>query len=161
MSSLHVTCFGTFRVILQAYREGSFRGLSKAVDVLTINHDNKISLTLEKQVVDLTERNKEENYIINGRLAEKEKEIEVAAREAVNAKQELAEMRIDMEQVKTRLANTTDLIATMLEILTKINRNQVMITEPAVKIFLERKLGILTNGKWREDAESGIVSEPV
>ena len=114
------------------------------MDVLTINHDNKISLTLEKQVVDLTERNKEENYIINGRLAEKEKEIEVAAREAEKAKQELAEMRIGMEQVKTRLANTTDLIDTMLEILTKVNRNQVMITEPAVKIFLERKLGILT-----------------
>ena len=69
-------------------------------------------------------------------------------------------MRIDMEQVKTKLANTTDQIATMLEILTKINRNQVTFSEPAVKIFLERKLGTMTNGEWGE-RESGIVTEPI
>jgi hypothetical protein len=69
-------------------------------------------------------------------------------------------MRMDMEQVKTKLANTTDQIATMLEILTKINRNEVKITEPAVKIFLERKLGKMTNEEWGE-RESGIVTEPI
>ncbi len=55
-----------------------------------------------------------------------------------SAKKELAEIKIDMEQVKTMLANTTDQIATMLEIFIKISRNQVIITEPAVKTFLER-----------------------
>lgn len=47
----------------------------KAVDLLTINDNNK--LTLQKQeVVELTEKNKEENYIIKGKLAEKEKDFE-------------------------------------------------------------------------------------
>jgi hypothetical protein len=83
-----------------------------------------------------------------------------ASKEAEKAKQELTEMRVDMEQVKTKLANTTDQIATMLEILTKVNRNQVTISDPAVKIFLERKLGAMTNGEWGE-RESGIVTEPI
>ena len=60
-----------------------------------------------------------------------------------------------------QLANTTAQIATMLEMFTKICRNQVIITEPAVKTFLERKLGTMTNGGWGEDPESGIVTEPV
>ena len=41
---------------------------------LTIN-DNK--LTLQKQVAEFTEKSKEENYIIKGKLSEKEKEIEL------------------------------------------------------------------------------------
>jgi integrase len=46
----------------------------KAVDKLTINYDK---LTLHKQVSELTEKSKEENYIIKGKLSEKEKEIDV------------------------------------------------------------------------------------
>jgi hypothetical protein len=46
----------------------------KAVDLLTINDDK---LTLQKQVVELTEKSKEENYIIKGKLSEKEKEIQL------------------------------------------------------------------------------------
>jgi integrase len=46
----------------------------KAVDMLTINYDK---LTLHKQVSELTEKSKEENYIIKGKLSEKEKEIDV------------------------------------------------------------------------------------
>jgi hypothetical protein len=129
----------------------------KAVDLLTIND---VKSTLQKQVMELTEKNREENYNIKGKLAEKEKEIQAAAKEAEKAKQELAEMRIDMEQVKTELANTTDQIATMLEILTKINRNQVILSDPAVKIFLERKLGTMTNGKWGKHPDSALVIEP-
>jgi hypothetical protein len=45
----------------------------KAVDMLSINNDK---LILQKQVAELTEKNKEENYIIKGKLSEKEKEIE-------------------------------------------------------------------------------------
>jgi hypothetical protein len=44
----------------------------KAVDFLTINSDK---ITLQKQVAELTEKNKEENYIIKGKLAEKEKKL--------------------------------------------------------------------------------------
>jgi hypothetical protein len=79
---------------------------------------------------------------------------------SVKCYEELAEMKIDMEQVKIRLANTTDPTATILEILTKINRNQMTISEPAVKIFLEQKLCTMANGKWGE-RESGIVTEPI
>ncbi len=58
----------------------------KAVDLLTIN-DNK--LTLQKQVVELTEKSKEENYLIKGKLAEKEREAEQTKRELeeMNARQ--------------------------------------------------------------------------
>jgi hypothetical protein len=44
----------------------------KAVDLLTINSDK---LILQKQVLELKEKSKEENYIIEGKLSEKEKEI--------------------------------------------------------------------------------------
>jgi len=45
----------------------------KAVDILTIDYDKN---TLTKQVAELAERNEEQNYIIKGKLAEKEKEAE-------------------------------------------------------------------------------------
>jgi hypothetical protein len=37
---------------------------------------NDHRLTLQKQVAELTEKSKQENYIIKGKLSEKEKEIE-------------------------------------------------------------------------------------
>jgi hypothetical protein len=46
----------------------------KAIDFLTINDDK---LTLQKQVTELTEKSKEENYIIKGKLFEKENEIQL------------------------------------------------------------------------------------
>jgi hypothetical protein len=46
----------------------------KAAEMLTINDDK---LTLQKQVSELTEKSKEENYIIKGKLSEKEKEIQL------------------------------------------------------------------------------------
>ena len=45
----------------------------KAMDLLTINDDK---LTLQKQVAELTEKSKEENYVIKGKLSEKENEIQ-------------------------------------------------------------------------------------
>ncbi|PWU80259.1 MAG: hypothetical protein DLM72_13075 [Candidatus Nitrosopolaris wilkensis] len=45
----------------------------KAVDLLTISTDK---VMLQKQVAELGEKSKEENYIITGRLAEKEMEIQ-------------------------------------------------------------------------------------
>jgi hypothetical protein len=46
----------------------------KAIDSLTINDDK---LTLQKQVAELTEKNQQENYIIKGKLSEKENEIQL------------------------------------------------------------------------------------
>jgi hypothetical protein len=42
--------------------------------VLTINDDK---LTLHKQIAELTEKSKEENYIIKGKLSEKDRELEL------------------------------------------------------------------------------------
>jgi len=49
--------------------------LKAAEDKLTINYDND-KATLQKQVAELTEKSKEKDYIIRGRLAEKERELE-------------------------------------------------------------------------------------
>jgi hypothetical protein len=54
----------------------------KAIDFLTINDDK---LTLQKQVTELTEKSKQENYIIKGKLSGKEKEIQLLSqRDSVN-----------------------------------------------------------------------------
>jgi hypothetical protein len=54
----------------------------KAIDFLTINNDK---LTLQKQVAELTEKSKQENYIIKGKLSEKENEIQMLSqRDSVN-----------------------------------------------------------------------------
>jgi hypothetical protein len=45
----------------------------KAVDLLTIDND---TLTLQKQVDEIAEKSKEENYIIKGKLSEKETQME-------------------------------------------------------------------------------------
>jgi len=45
----------------------------KAIDLLTINSDRT---TLQKQVAELTEKSKEETYIIKGKLFEREKEVQ-------------------------------------------------------------------------------------
>jgi hypothetical protein len=45
----------------------------KAVPLLSIRGNNKL---LEKQIEELTEKSKEENYMIKKKLSEKEKEIE-------------------------------------------------------------------------------------
>jgi phage FluMu gp28-like protein len=41
----------------------------KAVDLLTINTNNKASTLLQKQVAELTEKSEEQNYIIREKLA--------------------------------------------------------------------------------------------
>jgi hypothetical protein len=46
----------------------------KAVEMLTINHDES---TLQKRVSELIEGGKKENYIIKGKLSEKENEIDI------------------------------------------------------------------------------------
>jgi integrase len=61
----------------------------KAIDLLTINADRTI---LQKRVAELTERSKEENYIIKGKLFEKDEEIR-------SMKEELSSMRAEMNDV--------------------------------------------------------------
>jgi hypothetical protein len=62
----------------------------KAVDELTITDYDKT--TLKKQVSELAEKNEEQNYIIKGKLAEKEKDIEVAVKEAQETKKQLEDL---------------------------------------------------------------------
>jgi hypothetical protein len=62
----------------------------KATDLLTINDDK---LALQKQVIELTEKNKEENYIIKGKLSEREKEIQTMQKKH---EQDMKAMREEM-----------------------------------------------------------------
>jgi integrase len=71
----------------------------KSVDSLTIN-DNK--LALQKQLAELTEKSKQENYIIKGKLSDKEKEIEL---------------------LKQRDSMNSDAIAALAERLAKLENN--------------------------------------
>jgi hypothetical protein len=69
----------------------------KAVEILTIN-DSK--LVIQKQVVEQTEINTEENYIIKGKLAEKEKVIEAAAREAEQQKKRMDDIQKEIDKIR-------------------------------------------------------------
>ncbi|MGH9927202.1 MAG: hypothetical protein ACRD5B_17695, partial [Nitrososphaeraceae archaeon] len=70
------------------------------VELLTINNDK--STILQKQIAELTEKSEEQNYIIKGKLAEKEKEIEAAAREAQETKKALEETRKALADLENR-----------------------------------------------------------
>jgi len=61
----------------------------KAVSLLTVLGDSKV---LEKRIEELTEKGKEENYIIKGKLSEKDEEIR-------SMKEELSSMRSEMKDV--------------------------------------------------------------
>ena len=147
----------------------------KAVPYLTINSDIDKSV-LQKQMVELIEKSKEENYIIKGKLAEKEKEIQAAAREAEQTKRELAELRakqedasrkqqLEIEQIKAQLEkNAQDPVGILLQMLSKLQKqgeNHGTATIQTPKDFVLKKLGILTNGEIGEDPETGLISEPV
>ena len=67
----------------------------KAVDVLSIDYDKN---TLTKQVAELAERNEEQNYIIKGKLAEKEKEAE-------ETRKKLAELEARQEIMQANSAS--------------------------------------------------------
>jgi hypothetical protein len=55
----------------------------KAADMLSVNDDK---FSLQKQVAELTEKSKQENYIIRGKLSEKEQEIQLLnQRDSMNA----------------------------------------------------------------------------
>ncbi|MFZ0221215.1 MAG: hypothetical protein WAM42_05905, partial [Candidatus Nitrosopolaris sp.] len=71
----------------------------KAVDMLGIDNDK---LTLHKQVVELTEKSREENYVIKGKLQEKDDQINTLMK-----KQErfelLLQSLIDSGQLKAKI----------------------------------------------------------
>jgi len=63
----------------------------KAIGLLTINDDK---LTLQKQVAELTEKGKEENYIIKGKLFEREKEVQTMQKKH---EQDMKDLRKELE----------------------------------------------------------------
>ena len=62
----------------------------KSVDLLTIENDR---FKLERQVKELNEKSKEENYIINGKLSEKDREIAVLHTEITSLKEGMRSMQ--------------------------------------------------------------------
>ena len=72
--------------------------------MLSIEDDK---LTLQKQVAELTEKSREENYIIRGKLSEKEQEIQLLSqRDSMNAdaiatlSDQLAKVMQEIELIK-------------------------------------------------------------
>jgi len=63
----------------------------KAIDLLTINSDRT---TLQKQVAELTEKSKEETYIIKGKLFEREKEVQTMQKKH---EQDMKDLRKELE----------------------------------------------------------------
>jgi hypothetical protein len=61
----------------------------KAAGMLSVNDDK---ITLQKQVAELTEKSREENYVIRGKLSEKDEEMR-------SMKEELTSMRSQMNDV--------------------------------------------------------------
>jgi hypothetical protein len=83
----------------------------KAVDLLTINTDK---VTLQKQIAELTEKSKEENYIIKGKLSDKEKEIHLLRqRDSVNSE---------------AIANLSDQLMSLASKLEEIEKKQHIIS---------------------------------
>ena len=65
---------------------------------------------MQKQVAELTKKSQEENYIIKGKLAEKEKEIEATAQEAEQTKQKMQEMEKEIRSMIKRFETFTDVL---------------------------------------------------
>ena len=102
----------------------------KALDMLSVN-DNK--LTLQKQVAELTEKSKEENYIIRGKLSEKEQEIQLLnQRDSMNAdaiatlSDQLAKVMQEIELMKKQ---QTQIRSTMID---TVNNYSVLSTDSAL-----------------------------
>jgi hypothetical protein len=72
----------------------------KAVDLLTINTDK---VTLQKQITELTEKSKEENYIVKGKLSDKEKEIQLLRqRDSMNS-EAISKLSDELMTISARL----------------------------------------------------------
>lgn len=74
----------------------------KAVEFLSVNRDQRVATQLQKQVVELTERQEQENSEILGRLTEKEKEAEVVKKQLEELKQNQDKM-IESAKVLARM----------------------------------------------------------
>lgn len=77
----------------------------KAVDLLTINEENRLT----KKVIELEERNKDNEYLINRKLREKDEEIDKIKEDATNKEEilnkllaEVATLKDDVKQERKR-----------------------------------------------------------
>jgi hypothetical protein len=77
----------------------------KATDFLTINDDK---LTLQKQVAELTEKSKQENYIIKGKLSEKEKEIQMLSQRDSMSTDAIANLSDKMQELMIKIKELED-----------------------------------------------------
>jgi hypothetical protein len=80
----------------------------KAVDLLTIND---VKSTLQKQVVEFTEKSKEETHIIKGKLAEKENKLKAVKDKLDSMDRKYGKILNRMESIDKFLAENADIIA--------------------------------------------------
>lgn len=117
----------------------------KDVDVLTINDQQRNNVMVQKQLQELTEKNKEEVYILKGQLAEKE-------REAEQAKKALAAFENKQKEFQEGIQNRQK------QIEDKMYEMQEKIFE---RLSLEHNppLNQIKSKKKREDVETKLMIE--
>jgi ABC-type Fe3+-hydroxamate transport system substrate-binding protein len=114
----------------------------KVVDSLTI-YDNKV--ILQKQATKLAEE------VVNNETEKMRKELEELK----------ARQQVDIEQIKTQLANTNDQVSLLVQTLSNIKKYGAKSGTYAETDFVLQKLGVLTNGEIGQDPETGVTVEPV
>jgi hypothetical protein len=111
----------------------------KAVPFLTISSQK--TTQLQQQVAQLTVKNEEQNYIIKGKLAEKEKEAEETKKMLEVATSEIAQLRarqeesakrqrLDIDEIKAQMAQNNEntrknLSSWMWDFVSKLNERKV------------------------------------
>jgi hypothetical protein len=106
MNILHVEFLMNHKLgLAQSYmkptEEALLEDYLKAVPALTIHYDKDKSV-LEKRIAELAKKNEEANYVIKGKLAEREKEMEALARKVEESdimKREIAELRKKQKEI--------------------------------------------------------------
>jgi seryl-tRNA synthetase len=88
------------------------KGYIASIDSLTINDENRLS----KQVQELKEKNEDAEYVIKGKLQEKDEEIK-------GMKQQINEMNKKFQQVFSLIQQNPDLAQVKPEVL--ISKNKV------------------------------------
>ena len=106
----------------------------KTVDLLIINYDSDKTI-LKKQAADLTQKNKDELYIIRAKLAEKEKEIEAFAKEAEKARVAL------LDSVEDRQKQWEDKMAARIAKQDRLYEEVMRLSEPHLKQIKDNKKG--------------------
>jgi integrase len=80
----------------------------KAVDFLTINTERKEAIQLRKEVAELAEKNEESNYVIKGKLAERETQVQELAHQLEMMRLEQGRRAEELDRKVEKITMTED-----------------------------------------------------